>query len=48
MAPLTESQIIPRKVKLVVGTKLDFSQLMTNPASISSERALIKLAMQLW
>jgi hypothetical protein len=37
--PSTESQSIPRNVKLVVGMMLDFSQLMRNSASIRIERA---------
>jgi hypothetical protein len=47
-APSTESQSIPRKVKLVMGMRLDFSQLMMKPAYISSERAFCRLFMQTW
>jgi hypothetical protein len=47
-APSTESQSIPRNVKLVVGMRLDFSQLMMKPASISRERAFCRLSMQTW
>jgi hypothetical protein len=47
-APWTESQSIPRKVKLVVGTRLDFSQFMMKPAFIKRERASCILAKQIW
>jgi hypothetical protein len=46
--PSTESQSIPRNVKLVVGMMLDFFQLMRNPASIRIERARWRLARQMW
>jgi hypothetical protein len=44
----TESQSIPRKVKLVMGMRLDFSQLMMKPTFINSERASCRLDKQIW
>jgi hypothetical protein len=46
-APSIESQSIPRKVKLVVGIRLDFSQLM-KPAFINNERTSCRLERQIW
>jgi hypothetical protein len=46
--PSTESQSIPRKVKLVVEMRLDFSQLMMKPAFINNKRASCRLKMQIW
>jgi hypothetical protein len=46
--PSTESESLPRKVKLVVGMRLDFSQLMMKPAFINKERATCRLDKEIW